>query len=84
MISCEGSEFGPGGRRSLVRTDLATGLVTVLTERFEGRRYNAPNDVAARTNGQLFFTDPCYGDRTQMEFAHESVYRVDPSGTVTR
>ena len=84
LISCEGSEFGPGGRRRMVRTDLATGKVTVLTERYEGRRYNAPNDVAARANGQLFFTDPCYGDRTQMELTHESVYRVDPSGEVTR
>lgn len=84
LVSCEGSEFGPGGRRRLVRTDLTTGTVTVLTERYEGARYNAPNDVAARSNGQLFFTDPCYGDRSQMELTHESVYRVDPDGTVTR
>jgi len=84
LISCEGAEFGPGGRRRLVRSDLGTGEVTVLTDRFEGARYNAPNDVAARSNGQIFFTDPCYGDRTQMELSHESVYRVDPDGRVTR
>ncbi len=84
LLACEGSEFGPGGRRQVTRTDLATGEVEVLTQRFEGARYNSPNDVAARANGQIFFTDPCYGDRSTMQMAHESVYRIDPDGTVTR
>ena len=82
LLSCEGNEFGPGGRRRLVRTDLATGQVDVMTERFEGKPYNSPNDVAARSNGQIFFTDPCYGDRSTMQLSHESVYCVDPSGAV--
>ena len=82
LLSCEGNEFGPGGRRRLVRTDLETGIVEVVTERFEGRPYNSPNDVAARSNGQIFFTDPCYGDRSTMELSHESVYCVAPSGDV--
>src|SRR6266508_3724256 len=34
LVTCEGAEFGPGGRRRVVRTDLKTGQVTVLTERF--------------------------------------------------
>lgn len=85
LLACEGNEFGPNdGNRRLTRTDLATGKVEVLTDRFDGKRYNAPNDVAARANGQIFFTDPCYGDRTTMELDHESVYRVDPDGKVTR
>ena len=45
LVSCEGAEMGPGGRRRVVRTDLKTGEVTVLTERYEGVRYNSPNDV---------------------------------------
>src|SRR5258708_21398978 len=84
LLACEGSEFGPGGRRQVTRTDLATGQVEVLTQRFEGAQYNSPNDVAARANGQIFFTDPCYGDRSTMQMAHESVYRIDPDGKVTR
>jgi gluconolactonase len=84
LLACEGSEFGPGGRRQVTRTDLATGEVEVLTQRFEGARYNSPNDIAARANGQTFFTDPCYGDRSIMQMAHESVYRIDPDGKVTR
>jgi len=82
LLSCEGNEFGPGGRRRLVRTHLATGEVEVVTERFEGKPYNSPNDVAARSNGQIFFTDPCYGDRSTMQLSHESVYCVSPTGEV--
>ena len=84
LLACEGNEFGPndGGRR-ITRTDLATGEVEVLTDRFDGKRYNAPNDIAARTNGQLFFTDPNYFDRSTMELDHDSVYRIDPDGKVT-
>lgn len=85
LLTCEGNEWGDndGGRR-VTRTDMATGEVEVLTDHFEGARYNAPNDVAACSNGLIFFTDPCYGDRTKMELEHESVYRIDPAGTVTR
>lgn len=84
LLTCEGNEFGPGGRRRVTRTDLATGSVDILTDRFDGAQYNAPNDIAARSNGQLFFTDPCYGDRATMQMTHESVYRITPDGNVTR
>ncbi len=85
LLACEGNEFGPNdGNRRITRTDLKTGQVEVLTDRFEGKRYNAPNDIAVRSNGQIFFTDPCYGDRATMELDHDSVYRIDLDGTVTR
>ena len=58
LLSCEGAEMGPGGRRRLVRTDLKTGEVTVLTERYEGVRYNSPNDVVVDGRGRIYFTDP--------------------------
>ena len=84
LLACEGYEFGPPGRRRMTRTNMADGTVEVLTERFEGAQYNAPNDVAACTNGQIFFTDPCYGDRKTMQLSHESVYRIDVDGRVTK
>lgn len=84
LLACEGSEFGPGGRRRVTRTNMQTGQVEVLTDRINGVQYNSPNDIAARSNGQIFFTDPCYGDRSEMQMAHESVYRIDPDGAVTR
>jgi len=84
LLSCEGAEMGPGGRRRVVRTDLKTGEVTVLTERYEGVRYNSPNDVVVDGLGRIYFTDPCYGDRSLMEMELEGVYRVDSDGSVTR
>jgi gluconolactonase len=85
LISCEGAEFGPGGRRRLVRTDLKTNRVEVLTKRFEGKRYNSPNDVVVDTKGRIWFTDPFYdADRSSLEMDDEAVYRIDPDGTVTR
>jgi gluconolactonase len=84
LVSCEGSEMGPGGRRRIVRTDLRTGQITVLTERYQGVRYNSPNDLAIDSHGRIYFTDPCYGDRSIMEMEIEGVYRIDPDGSVTR
>ena len=46
LLSCEGAEMGPGGRRRIVRTDMSTGEVTVLTDQYQGARYNSPNDLA--------------------------------------
>jgi gluconolactonase len=85
LISCEGAENGPGGRRRIVRTDLATGEVEVLTERYEGKRYNSPNDVVVDPAGRIWFTDPLYAlDRSTMEHPDEAVYRIDTTGKVTR
>src|SRR5438067_3958359 len=85
LISCEGAENGPGGRRRIVRTDIKTGNVEVLTERYEGKRYNSPNDVVVDPAGRVWFTDPLYAlDRSIMEHEHEAVYRIDTNGKVTR
>ena len=85
LVSCEGAEQGPGGRRRVVRTDMTTGAVEVLTDRFEGRRYNAPNDVCVDAKGRVWFTDPYYGeDRASLEMGAEAVYRIDPDGKVSR
>ncbi len=84
LISCEGAEFGPDGRRRMVRTDLTTGEVEVLTDRFEGKRYNAPNDVCVDRQGRIWFTDPYYWtDRDSLEMGCEAVYCID-RGTVRR
>jgi gluconolactonase len=84
LISCEGAENGPGGRRRIVRTDMKSGEMTVLTDKFEGKRYNSPNDVVADRLGRIWFTDPLYSpDRSQMEMDVEGVYCID-AGKVTR
>jgi gluconolactonase len=74
LYACEG-----GGRR-VVRYE-ANGGVTVLADRFEGKRLNSPNDLAIDRKGRIWFTDPRYGEfRADMELDHESVFRLDPVG----
>lgn len=68
----------------------ADGTLTVLADRYEGRRFNQPNDLTIDSRNRIYFSDPCYGDRSHMELADaagrkiEGVYRIDPNGTVTR
>ncbi len=77
LISCEGGEQGPG-RRRMVRTDMKTGEVTVLTDKYDGKRYNSPNDCCVDARGRIWFTDPRYGaDRSDLEMDVEGVYRID-------
>jgi len=63
-------------------------VFTTLTERFEGKRYNSPNDLAIRRNGDVYFTDPPYGleygvDDPAKELETYGVYRITPDGSVT-
>ncbi len=81
---CEGAEFGPGGGRRVTRTNLASGALEVISERYEGKRYNSPNDICVDGRGRVYFTDPCYSDRSAMEMKEEAVYRIDLDGAVHR
>ena len=81
LISCE------HGTRRVTRTEW-DGSITVLAERYQGRRLNSPNDVIVARDGAVWFTDPHYGIKTDYEgFQAEqelpcSVYRIDPSGGI--
>ncbi len=71
------------GSRSVTRMEKKGGMTT-LAERFEGKRLNAPNDVAARSNGDLYFTDPPYGVTPEQEELHfYGVFRLAKDGTLT-
>jgi gluconolactonase len=48
------------GNRRVTRIE-ANGVVTVLADRFEGRRLNSPNDLVYKSDGSLYFTDPPFG-----------------------
>lgn len=54
IISCE------HGRRCISRTE-PDGAVTVLVDRFDGKRFNSPNDVVVKSDDSIWFTDPPYG-----------------------
>ncbi|MCC6628269.1 MAG: SMP-30/gluconolactonase/LRE family protein [Chloroflexi bacterium] len=85
----QGRLYGCQGRgRCVVRYE-ADGGVTMLADRYDGKRLNEPNDIVVDRQGRVWFTDPKYGtDRETMELDHESVYRLDPrsdgSYTITR
>ena len=76
-------------RRRVTRID-RDGTLTVLTDRFDGKRYNTPNDLTIDSKGRIYFSDPRYGNRDDMQVRDadgktvEGVYRIDPDGTVTR
>ncbi len=84
LLVCE-----PAQRR-VTRTDLKTGESQVLADRYEGRRFNQPNDITVDSQGRIYFSDPRYGSRDGMEIVDdksrhvEGVYRIDPDGSVTR
>jgi gluconolactonase len=80
LIVCEGET---GNSRRITRTE-KDGTITVLADRYRGKRFNSPNDIDIDRKGRIYFTDPRYTDRSDMELDHESVYRIDPDGTLTR
>jgi gluconolactonase len=74
LYACEG---GGDGRR-IVRYEPGR-PADVIVDRFEGKRFNSPNDLAVDLQGRIWFTDPRYSDdRHTMELDHESVFRADP------
>jgi gluconolactonase len=85
LVTCE------QGTRRVVRTE-HDGSITVLADRYEGKRFNSPNDVVVRSDGSIWFTDPTYGIdsnyegiQAEPELDGSHVYRVDPqTGRVTR
>jgi gluconolactonase len=74
LYSCEFRQ------RRITRT-LKNGKVEVLAARFEGKRFNAPNDIVVRRDGQVYFTDPAFGsqqDTRELDFY--GVYHITPKG----
>ena len=83
LYGCEGGATIDA--RRVVRYE-SDGSVTVLADRYEGKRLNIPNDVVVDPDGCTWFTDPYYEgaagewsfDRANKELEHDSVYRLDP------
>src|ERR1700693_4941808 len=78
LVTCE------HGTRRVTRTE-HDGSITVLADRYLGKRLNSPNDVVVKSDGSIWFTDPSFGIlghyegyKAEPELA-TNVYRVDPS-----
>jgi gluconolactonase len=85
LVTCE------HGARRVTRTE-HDGSVTVLADRYNGKRLNSPNDVVVKSDDSIWFTDPPYGilsdyegDKSPIEQDGCHVYRVDgKSGDIRR
>ena len=71
IISCQHKA------RNVIRIE-ADGSTTLLADRFDGKRFNSPNDVAIRSDGTLWFTDPPWGLTGSHEIPGHWVYKLEP------
>jgi len=83
-----GNSFDAEGRlytceshaRRVTRTD-KKGKIETLAERFQGKRLNAPNDIVVRKDGQIYFTDPAFGNQQDSrELDFNGVFRISHRG----
>jgi gluconolactonase len=81
LVACEGANTGGGRRISVTEKD---GTVKALATQFDGKKFNSPNDLTLDAKGRIYFSDPRYVGDEKRELDHESVFRVDPDGKVTR
>ncbi|MEO6809515.1 MAG: SMP-30/gluconolactonase/LRE family protein, partial [Isosphaeraceae bacterium] len=79
LIVAEGANTGGGRRVSITDLD---GNVRTLADRYDGKRFNSPNDVAIDAKGRVYVSDPRYVGDEPRELDVESVYRIDPDGSV--
>jgi gluconolactonase len=79
--------FCQHGERRIVRREV-DGHLTILVDRYQGKRINSPNDLVFRSNGDLYFTDPPFGLPASYadpgkQLDVQGVYRLTPDGTLT-
>ena len=84
LITCEHSVT-----RRIVRTE-KNGAVTVLADKYNGKKLNAPNDIVVKSDDSIWFTDPLFGINGEWEGKKEkpeqettNVYRIGKDGTIT-
>ncbi len=81
MIAALGADFGG---RMLIKTDMSTGKSYILAGLYDGKPFNALNDVTIDEKGRMYFTDPRYLGHEPIFQDGYAAYRLDPDGTVTR
>jgi gluconolactonase len=71
--------------RAIIRLSKDGKSYTVLTDHYDGKKFNSPNDVVLGPDGALYFTDPTLDlpKGEKQEIAFQGVYRLDAKGKVT-
>lgn len=80
VVCCDGKD---GGARAVRRYE-PDGTITTLASHYNGKKLNAPNDLCFDHAGRIYFTDPRYGYKEDLEQDCMAVYRLDPDGSLTR
>jgi gluconolactonase len=80
LIICQDADTGG---RAVMRRNLATGAMSAVADRYQGKRLNSPNDATSDARGRIYFTDARFFGAEPMELPN-AVYRVDPDGKVTQ
>jgi gluconolactonase len=79
------TERGPkGDRPGITRTDVKSGAVEWLADRYQGKRFDNPNDLTVDNKGRIYFTDRPPANPSPDQTGVNAVYRVDPDGAVTQ
>ena len=81
LVAAEGANTGGGRRVSITELD---GTVRTLADRYQGKRFNSPNDVAVDARRRVYVSDPRYVGDEPRELDVEAVYRIEPDGSVAR
>src|SRR3982750_1531917 len=84
LVTCD-----PSVPRRITRTE-KDGKITVLADKFEGKRLNSPNDIVVKSDDTIWFTDPLFGihgegegKKEKAEPATTNVYRIAKDGKIT-
>jgi gluconolactonase len=83
ITCCAGGATYPGGARAVLRYE-HDGRVTAMASHYGGKQLNSPNDLCFDLRGRIYFTDPRYGDRSDLEQDSMAVYRIELDGSLTR
>jgi gluconolactonase len=80
VVCCDGKD---GGARAVQRYE-PDGTVTSLASHYHGKKLNAPNDLCFDREGRIYFTDPRYGYKDDLEQDCMAVYRIELDGSLNR
>lgn len=81
LLAAEGAETGG---RQIARWNVSTGEKTTVADRYDGKRFNAPNDITVDAHGRIYFSDPKYLGAEEREQEFMAAYRIDTDGTVVQ
>lgn len=79
LVACEAGDTVAAAPPRITRTDLTSGRIEILADKYEGRNFVAPNDVTFDGQGRIYFSD-----KPATNTGQGGVYRIDLDGRISR